>query len=60
MECRYGTNLEGYYDVWKASATRQTFFEWLDHGDGRFVEVEDVPRNQLMLETVAYCCEGGV
>lgn len=55
---RYGTNLEKYYELWRASHSTQTFFHWLDEGDGRAVDLPEVPRSQLMSETVHYWNDG--
>ena len=52
---RYGSNLSKYYEVWLASTTTENFFTWLDHGEGRSVNLEACPRSVLNTEVIKYC-----
>lgn len=36
---RYGTYLRPYYDVWLSSGSRENFFQFLDHGAGRQLDL---------------------
>lgn len=51
---RYGSSLRKYHAVWKDSDTRENFFYWLDHGEGRGVDLEERPRHRLDAECVRY------
>lgn len=51
---RYGANLKGYHDAWNKSDTSDNFFHWLDHGEGRHLDLDDCPREQLDKEQVLY------
>ncbi|KMZ63719.1 hypothetical protein ZOSMA_3G02040 [Zostera marina] len=51
---RYGHNLLLYYDNWLKSETSQSFFHWLDVGEGKGVEMEECPRNVLQSQCVKY------
>ena len=51
---RYGANLRAYHSYWKEQPTSQNFFYWLDHGDGRHVEVPKCSRERLEKEQVRY------
>ena len=51
---RYGTNLKSYHDAWNKSDTTQNFFYWLDEGDGKEMNLDDCPREQLDKERVTY------
>jgi hypothetical protein len=51
---RYGSNLRAYHDEWKKADTHENFFYWLDHGEGKRIEVSSCPRDQLDREQVRY------
>lgn len=51
---RYGSNLRRYHVEWKKSDTNEHFFYWLDHGEGRELDLEDRPRSRLDSEFVRY------
>jgi hypothetical protein len=51
---RYGANLRAYHNEWKKSDTRENFFYWLDHGEGRNLELPSVSRPRLEFEQVKY------
>lgn len=51
---RYGSNLRKYHNYWKAQDTTQNFFYWLDHGDGRNVNLPECSRERLDKEQVRY------
>ena len=51
---RYGTNLKSYHDEWNKSDTDQNFFHWLDHGDGKSLDLKACSRAQLDKERVTY------
>ena len=51
---RYGSNLRKYHAFWKLQPTSQNFFYWLDHGDGRDVELPECDRARLDREQVRY------
>jgi hypothetical protein len=36
---RYGSNLKPYFKAWLEAATHQSFFKWLDEGDGVDVDI---------------------
>lgn len=54
LKHRYGSNLRQYHEQWKLSSTKQNFFYWLDHGEGRNVELATCPRERLDRERVRY------
>ncbi|ETI22617.1 hypothetical protein G647_06693 [Cladophialophora carrionii CBS 160.54] len=51
---RYGSNLRKYHNYWKTQDTDQSYFYWLDHGDGRTVELPECSRARLDKEQVRY------
>jgi hypothetical protein len=51
---RYGSNLRVYHNEWKKSDTHENFFYWLDHGEGRNIELPTVSRERLENEQVRY------
>ncbi|OLL23221.1 IQ domain-containing protein IQM5 [Neolecta irregularis DAH-3] len=52
---RYGGNLKCYHDFWlKKSRTKQSFFYWLDHGEGKHLDLPYSPRIQLDSEQIRY------
>lgn len=54
LKHRYGSNLRQYHEEWKKADTHENFFYWLDHGDGRLVELSTCPRDRLEREQVRY------
>ncbi|CAI4218701.1 unnamed protein product [Parascedosporium putredinis] len=51
---RYGTNLKVYHEVWLDAETHDNFFHWLDHGEGRSLDIPACPRDRLERERVRY------
>ncbi|KAJ9609498.1 hypothetical protein H2200_005825 [Cladophialophora chaetospira] len=51
---RYGSNLRKYHNYWKTQDTDQSFFYWLDQGDGKDVDLPDRSRARLDKEQVRY------
>ncbi|KAL8393428.1 hypothetical protein RB595_003267 [Gaeumannomyces hyphopodioides] len=51
---RYGSNLRSYHEIWKKSDTHENFFYWLDHGEGRQLDLDSCPRERLDREQVRY------
>lgn len=51
---RYGSNLKFYHQKWQDSDTKENFFQWLDEGEGKDVDIEDCPRERLDSECVIY------
>ncbi|KAI9806922.1 MAG: hypothetical protein M1833_002580 [Piccolia ochrophora] len=54
LKHRHGSNLRKYHAVWKDSATTENFFYWLDHGEGRRLDLPACPRDRLEREQVRY------
>ncbi|KAK1834866.1 hypothetical protein QBC39DRAFT_389218 [Podospora conica] len=54
LKHRYGANLRVYHDEWKRAETNENFFYWLDHGEGRTLDIEACPRERLDREQVRY------
>ncbi len=51
---RYGSSLRKYHNYWKSQPTSQNFFYWLDHGEGKEVELPECSRERLDREQVRY------
>ena len=51
---RYGSNIKFYFRKWKEAQTDDNFFRWLDIGDGRDVDLEELPRERLEREVITY------
>ena len=51
---RYGTNLQVYHEKWQRSITKQNFFQWLDHGEGRRLDLAGCSREKLDKERIRY------
>lgn len=51
---RYGSNLRKYHAEWKRRGTRENFFYWLDHGDGKELSLENCSRERLDSMRVRY------
>jgi hypothetical protein len=54
LKHRYGSNLRTYHEEWKRADTQDNFFYWLDHGDGRNIDLTSCPRERLDREQVRY------
>ncbi|KAK4164256.1 hypothetical protein QBC43DRAFT_378927 [Cladorrhinum sp. PSN259] len=54
LKHRYGSNLRVYHEAWQRASTNENFFYWLDHGEGRNVDIEACPRETLDREQVRY------
>jgi hypothetical protein len=51
---RYGSHLRKYHAYWKALDTDQSFFYWLDYGDGLHMDMPECSRKKLDKEQVRY------
>ncbi|XP_062201722.1 IQ domain-containing protein IQM3-like isoform X2 [Phragmites australis] len=51
---RSGHNLQFYYNVWCRSQAGQSFFYWLDVGDGKDVDLPECPRTLLKKQCIKY------
>nr|POE60621.1 iq domain-containing protein iqm2 [Quercus suber] len=51
---RYGANLQIYHAEWLQSRTKQNFFLWLDHGEGRSISLPLCDRAKLEHEQIRY------
>ncbi|KAI4090845.1 MAG: hypothetical protein LQ344_004492 [Seirophora lacunosa] len=51
---RYGSHLRKYHAEWKKRPTRENFFYWLDHGEGRGVSLPNCSRDKLDSMRVRY------
>jgi len=52
---RYGSNLKPYHTYWNTQYHGdQNFFHWLDHGEGRELDLQDSPRERLDSERIIY------
>jgi hypothetical protein len=51
---RYGGNLKLYFPSWRDSSTVDSFFDWLDKGEGKQMSLEELPREKLEKERVKY------
>ncbi|CAG8478038.1 20083_t:CDS:2 [Gigaspora margarita] len=51
---RYGANLKIYHDYWLKTSTPQSFFPWLDEGEGKDLDLKARPRKKLEEEKVKY------
>uniref|UniRef100_K3WJ07 Uncharacterized protein n=1 Tax=Globisporangium ultimum (strain ATCC 200006 / CBS 805.95 / DAOM BR144) TaxID=431595 RepID=K3WJ07_GLOUD len=61
---RYGFHLRAFHRAWKDDMARRvpaaadaSFFHWLDHGRGRYVELPDCSQHALRSTHVQYCDE---
>lgn len=54
LKHRYGSNLKIYHQEWQKAPTNENFFYWLDHGEGRKIEVQGCTREKLDRERVRY------
>ena len=55
---RHGSHLRAYHTVWKNCPSNQNFFYWLDHGEGKDVELPSCPREKLERDQVRYLSPG--
>ncbi|BGP18920.1 hypothetical protein JCM10213_005494 [Rhodosporidiobolus nylandii] len=51
---RYGSNLKWYHKEWNESDTKENFFQWLDEGGGKDLDLEQCPRTRLDSERITY------
>ena len=51
---RYGSNLRKYHAHWKQQDTKQSYFYWLDLGEGKDVTLSECSRERLNKEQVRY------
>ncbi|KAL9007390.1 MAG: hypothetical protein Q9173_007327, partial [Seirophora scorigena] len=51
---RYGSHLRKYHAEWKKRPTRENFFYWLDHGEGKGVSLPNCSRDKLDSMRVRY------
>ncbi|KAK8861514.1 hypothetical protein IAR55_002335 [Kwoniella newhampshirensis] len=51
---RYGSNIKYYFRKWKEADTKDNFFRWLDRGDGKALDLEELPRERLEKERIIY------
>nr|XP_019050292.1 IQ domain-containing calmodulin-binding protein [Kwoniella bestiolae CBS 10118]OCF29222.1 IQ domain-containing calmodulin-binding protein [Kwoniella bestiolae CBS 10118] len=51
---RYGHNMKYYFRKWKEAETQDNFFRWLDRGDGKDLDLEEMPRERLEKERIMY------
>lgn len=54
LKHRYGANLQVYHSEWRRSSTKQNFFEWLDRGDGKNLDLPMCHREKLERERIRY------
>lgn len=52
---RYGSNLTPYHEHWLQSPSTQSFFFWLDHGEGKDLNLPNACRKQLDGQRLRYC-----
>ncbi|KAG9051553.1 hypothetical protein FS837_004063 [Tulasnella sp. UAMH 9824] len=51
---RYGSNLKYYHRRWIEDDTKENFFQWLDHGGGKDLDLQQCPRERLESERIIY------
>ncbi|GAA6059636.1 hypothetical protein JCM10212_004139 [Sporobolomyces blumeae] len=51
---RYGSNLKYYHQRWNETDTDENFFQWLDEGEGKHLDLEQCPRSRLDKERITY------
>ena len=54
LKHRYGSNLRVYHEAWKHADTDESFFFWLDHGEGQAYDLDTCSREQLERERIRY------
>ncbi|CAI5723036.1 unnamed protein product [Hyaloperonospora brassicae] len=67
VQHRYGFHLRAFHRTWKLEMAREgqlltdqddaSFFHWLDHGQGRFVDLPECSQQYLRSTRVEYCTE---
>lgn len=51
---RYGSNLQVFHEEWLRSNSDRNFFHWLDHGEGRHLDLPGCAREKLDRERIRY------
>ncbi|KAG8931068.1 hypothetical protein FRC01_001885 [Tulasnella sp. 417] len=51
---RYGSNLKYYHRRWVEDDTKENFFQWLDYGGGKGLDLQQCPRERLESERIIY------
>ena len=51
---RYGSNLQVFHEEWLRSKSNSNFFHWLDHGEGRNMDLPGCSREKLDRERIRY------
>ncbi|KAG8954436.1 hypothetical protein FRC04_011763 [Tulasnella sp. 424] len=51
---RYGSNLKYYHRRWVEADTKENFFQWLDHGEAKDLDLPQCPRERLESERIIY------
>lgn len=51
---RYGSNLQIFHEEWLRSNSDRNFFHWLDHGEGRRLDLPGCTRERLDKERIRY------
>ncbi|WVQ78707.1 hypothetical protein IAT38_000794 [Cryptococcus sp. DSM 104549] len=51
---RYGSNMKYYFRKWKEAETSDNFFRWLDRGEGKGLDLEEMPRERFERERITY------
>lgn len=54
LKHRHGSNLRAYHTLWRESSSSENFFYWLDHGEGKSVDIAHCPRDRLERQQVRY------
>ncbi|GFF51018.1 hypothetical protein IFM58399_08955 [Aspergillus lentulus] len=54
LKHRHGSNLRKYHNYWKNCPSTQNFFYWLDHGEGKDLDLPECPRAKLEHQQVRY------
>ena len=54
LKHRHGSNLRKYHAQWTKQNTNQSFFYWLDQGDGKDISLEECSRENLDSMQVRY------
>mmetsp|Transcript_39626 Transcript_39626/g.112375 ORF Transcript_39626/g.112375 Transcript_39626/m.112375 type:complete len:380 (-) Transcript_39626:375-1514(-) len=49
------SHMKPYFDIWRNSETQQSFFYWLDKGEGRHIDLPQRPRAEMESRRVRYC-----
>lgn len=54
LKHRHGSNLRKYHNYWMNCPSTQNFFYWLDHGEGKDLDLPECPRAKLEHQQVRY------